>query len=370
MENQNPTQSRIKVEVSQTAYNELKKTILNENRFLRVDIDSKELKLKSARSVIIDGNEVKLTRKALHELTSIFGVSQMFYNTINKSFGEDTELTNALFSAIKGKTSTKITFVFNLDKNEIVKIYVAGTKLISDAQYFDTVEKVILNSPGTELRNMAILPNSDITVTLVNPTMEFQIGSLRQEVFTMGTTLDFINNELNSSFFTERLWCSNGARITDKLCTRSVKVGKDVPDFMEALKSSDFQIHSMQEFQKRVGRLMNTTASLKEVLDTESRLINLLGKGVESEILMGQFDARNLRFAFGPEYMMRTDIHQYLKTNLTMWELVNQITGMSSYIEQNRLLLDAKVNTTLQIIGGDVLFKNPLLPPNNIKQVF
>ena len=358
------------IEVSNASYLEIKKQILQETRFLKVDIDSKELKLKSARSVIIDGNEVKLTRKALYELTSIFGVSQSFYSTVNRSFGEDTELTNALFSAIKGKTSTRITFVFNLQSNEIVKIYVAGTKLISDQQYFDTVEKVIANNPGTKLRNLDILQNGDITMTLINPSMKFQIGNLIQEGFIMGTTFDFINNELRSSFFTQRLICSNGARITDKLCTRSVKVGKDVPEFMEALKSSEFQIHSMQEFEKRVTRLINTTASLKEVVDTEERLISLLGKGVESEILMSRFDARNLRFAFGPEYMMRTDIHQYLKTNITMWDLVNQVTAMSSYIEQNRLLLDAKVNTTLQIIGGNLLFRNPMLPPNNIKQLY
>lgn len=358
------------IEVTNASYLEMKKQILNEVKFLRVDIDSKELKLKSARTVVIEGNEVKLTRKALYELTSIFGVSQAFYATVNRSFGEDTELTNALFSAIKGKTSTKITFVFNLEKNEIVKIYVAGTKLISDAQYFDTVEKVIANNPGTVLRNLDILQNGDITMSLVNSRMKFQIGNMNQESFVMGTTLDFVNNELTSSFFTQRLVCSNGMRVTDKLCTRSVKVGKDVPDFMEALKSSDFQIHSMQEFEKRVNRLINTTASLKEVVDTEERLTGLLGKGVESEILMSRFDARNLRFAFGPEYMMRTDIHQYLKTNITMWDLVNQVTAMSSYLEQNRLLFDAKVNTTLQIIGGNLLFRNPMLPPNNIKQLY
>jgi len=364
------TRTLAEIEVSNASYLETKKQILQETRFVKVDIDSKELKLKSARTVIIDGNEVKLTRKALYELTSIFGVSQSFYSTVNRSFGEDTELTNLLFSAIKGKASTRITFVFNLEKNEIVKIYVAGTKLISDQQYFDTVEKVIANNPGTKLRNLDILQNGDITMTLINPEMKFQIGNMVQEGFIMGTTLDFINNELCSSFFTQRLVCSNGARITDKLCTRSVKVGKDVPEFMEALKSSEFQIHSMQEFEKRVNRLINTTASLKEVVDTEDRLISLLGKGVESEMLMSRFDARNLRFAFGPEYMMRTDIHQYLKTNITMWDLVNQVTAMSSYIEQNRLLMDAKVNTNLQIIGGNLLFKNPLLPPNNIKQLY
>jgi len=358
------------IEVSNESYLELKKSILESVKFVKIDINSKELKLKSSRSVIIEGNEVKLTRKALQELTHLFGVSNSFYNTVNKSFGEDTELTNALFSAIKGRVDTKVTFVFNMSSNEIVKIYIAGTKLISDRQYFEAAEAMVANNPGTKIRNLDILQNGDITMTLINPEMKFQIGNMVQEGFIMGTTLDFINNELCSSFFTQRLVCSNGARITDKLCTRSVKVGKDVPEFMEALKSSEFQIHSMQEFEKRVNRLINTTASLKEVVDTEDRLISLLGKGVESEMLMSRFDARNLRFAFGPEYMMRTDIHQYLKTNITMWDLVNQVTAMSSYIEQNRLLMDAKVNTNLQIIGGNLLFKNPLLPPNNIKQLY
>jgi hypothetical protein len=364
------TIQKIKIEVPESTYQTIKKSILNDNQFVRVDIDSKEIKLKNSRVAIIEGRDVELSRKALQELTKIFGVSKTFYDLMSRSFDNDTELVNLLFSTIQGRKSTKITFVFNLQLNRIVKVYQTGTKLISDSQYFDTVEKVIKNSKGSYLRNIAVLENGDITATIVNPTMEFQIGTMSDEMFTMGTTLDFINNELTSSFFTERLVCSNGARITDKLCTRSVKVGKEVPEFMEALTSDEFQIHSVEEFKKRVNRLYHTTASLQEVLSIESRLSSLFNKKNEEELLMSRFDARHLKHAFGPEYMMRTDIHKYLKTNITMWDLTNQVTGLSSYIEQNGLFVEPRVNTQLQIIGGSILFSNPNLPPSNIRQVF
>lgn len=364
------TIQKIKIEVPTQTYNEIKKSILTESRFLRIDLDSKEIVLKSTKLITIDGRDVTISRKALNQLIKIFGVSQAFYSTINTSFGNDSELTNMLFSAIRGKTSTKLSLVFNLQSNEIVKIYVSGTKLISDVQYFETLEKFLKANPGAYLRNIDVLQDGDITATFLNDSLEFSLTGKSDEVFTMGTTLDFINNELSSNFFTQRLVCSNGARITDKLCTRSVKVGKDIPEFMEALHSAEFQIHSIEEFKKRVNRLYYTTASLQEVLNVESKLVHLFGKGIEAEILMGQFDARNLRHIFGPDMMMRTDIHQYLRTNITMWDLTNQVTALSSYIEQQRLMLDARVNTSLQIIGGSLLFSQPCLPSSNIRQIF
>jgi len=370
MENQQSI-TRDKIEISNETYLTLKKSVLSNETFLRVNISSKDFKLKDSRTAILEGKNVEITRKALQELTSLFGISQQFYNSLNSSFGEDKDLLNLLLSTIQGRKSTNLTFVFNLEENKIVKVYMTGAKLISDAQYFETLETVLRKNPGAYIRNMTLLPNSDIMTTMLNPKMEFNIGNMSDEFFTAGMTLNFTNNQLEASFFTQRLVCSNGNTITDKLCTRTVKVGKDVPDFIEALSTSEFQINSIHEFKKRVDRVYNTTASLAEVLKVENRLAGLFGKGIEGEMLMGQFDARHLKHAFGPEYMMKTDIHKYLKTNITMWDLTNQVTSISSFIEQKRLLLkDPRINTTLQIIGGSILFSDYDLPPRNIKQIF
>jgi len=363
-----------KIEVSNETYLALKKTVLDGNQFLRVEINSKNLKLKNTKTAVIEGREVKISRRALQELTAVFNINQTTYNNLNKSFGEDTELLNILLSAIQGKKSTSLTFVFNLKENSIVKIYESGQKLISDQQYFDTLETILKNNPGAHIRNIALLPSSDITATLSNPKIEFNIGNLADEAFTAGMTLDFINNELRSSFFTERLVCSNGNSIQDKLCTKAVKIGKQVPEFIESLSTSEFQIKSINEFKKRVNRVYNTQASLAEVLKVEHRLAGLFGKGIEAEMLMGQFDARHIKHQFGAakneDYMLRTDIHKYLRTPITMWDLTNQVTGISSYIEQKRLLVAPNLNTTLQIIGGSILFGNYDLPPSNIKQLY
>jgi hypothetical protein len=359
-----------KIEITDSTYLNLKETILSNNLFYRVNLNSKDLKLKSAKVAVIEGREVSLERRALQELTQLFGISSTFYNTLNKSFGEDSELLNLLLSAIKGRKTTNLTFVFNLKTNSIVKIYATGAKLISDQQYFDTLEQVLKNNPGSYIRNMVLLPNSDITTTLLNPKIEFNIGNMSDETFTAGMTLDFINNELSSSFFCQRLVCSNGNTIKDKLCTRTVKVNKDVPEFIDALCTSEFQIKSIQEFKNRVDRVYNTTASLKEVLSVETRLAGLFHKEAAHDLLMGMFHAKNLKHAFGPDYMMQPEIHKYLRTNLTMWDLTNQVTAISSFIEQKRLLVKPNVNATLQIIGGGLIFANFDLPSSSIKQIF
>jgi len=365
---------KARIEVSNETYLQLKKLVLESDAFLKVQINSKDIKLKTARTTVIEGREVQITKKALQELTSIFGISQTFYNTLNQSFGNDNDLLNLLLSTIQGRKNTNLTFVFSTKENSIVKIYQTGSKLISDQQYFDTLETILKNNPGAHIRNIAVLPNSDITATLSNPKIEFNVNNLADEAFTAGMTLDFINNELRSSFFTERLVCSNGNSIQDKLCTKSVKVGKEVPEFIEALCTSEFQVKSIDEFKKRVNRVYNTTASLAEVLKVENRLHGLFGKGVEAEMLMGQFEARHLKHHFGAvngeDYLLRTDIHKYLKTPYTMWDLTNQVTGISSFIEQNRLLVSPSINTTLQIIGGSILFSDYDLPPRNIRQLY
>lgn len=159
-------------------------------------------------------------------------------------------------------------------------------------------------------------------------------------------------------------------RTSHKTSTKSVKANKDVPTFIEALLSPAYQFQSIEDFKLRVNRLYDTTASLKEVLYVDRRVNSILGNNLDAKILTENMSSNTFKKIFPESYLKNTDIHRYLKTNMTVWELVNEITAISSRIEQNRIALDGRVNRNLQVIGGEVLFTLPDLPPNSIRQLF
>ena len=163
---------------------------------------------------------------------------------------------------------------------------------------------------------------------------------------------------------------SNGMSVTHKTSTRSIHTNAEVPSFIEALLSPEYQFRSVEEFKTRINRVYDTTASLKEVLHVDNRVRSILGGNLDAEILMENMSANYLKKVFSENYLKNTDIHKYLRTNITVWELVNEVTAISSRIEQNRIAVDDRINRALQIIGGQLLFQGSDLQPNSIKQIF
>lgn len=360
-----------KIQVGQDHYLATKKSILSGEEFIKIDLELKDLKIKSIGKVEIDNKEINISKYAVRELIDLLGINKSFYDQLNRSFEHDNEIVNLILSAVKGAKIYQITLVYNTMANMITKIYQTGTKLISDNQYFESLESILTKNPDAYLRNIIILPNGDVSATIADPTLNFSYGNMNDEEFTGGMTLEMTNNKMMTSFFTERLVCSNGMTIKDKICTRSVKSNSEVPSFIEGLLSSEFRINSIQNFRERLGRIYNTTASLREVLEIDSRVKSVLGKGIEGEILTSNLSGKSMRNIFGEEYVaFNKDILKYLRTNITVWDLVNQVTAISSRIEQNRIKISPTVNRSLQVIGGQLMFSNPDLPPNNIKQIF
>lgn len=362
--------TRTKIEVNSESYLAVKDLVLKGDQFIRFDVELNDFKIKTLKVVEIDGRDVAINRTAISELINILGISKSFYDLLNNSFDNDQEILNLILSAARGSKNLKLTMLFNSQFNEITKVYVAGSKAISDAQYFDMLEKVLAKAPNSYLRNISIAPNGHISSTIANPDLAFQFGNINDECFTGGMTLDLDASQVSSSFFTERLVCSNGAQIKDKLCTHKVKTNSEVPSFIDALLSSEFNIKSIEEFKKRVNRIYNTTASLHEVLDVERRLKNTLGANDEAELLMSNMSIESIKRAFPEHYMTDHSIHRYLRTNLSVWDLVNEVTAISSRIEQGRMRISPLTNRKLQVIGGHLMFANPQLPPNNIRQIF
>mgnify|MGYP003672540334 CR=1 FL=1 len=358
------------VQVNNQEYLNIKSQVLSGDKVIRIEVTNKQMHLKDLKSVIVDGAPIEMTKEAVKGLTKSMGISGAFIKTIKSAYGEDNEdILKEILSAIKSKKSANLTLVFHVPSNKITNIYITGTKLITDDQYFKSLESIIETTPGAYLRNIYAATNGDISAVVANPALEFQFGGLKDEVFTGGMTLDLNTTQMSTSFFTERLVCSNGMKTTNKLCSKRVSSTDKVPKFMSAILDADYHIDSISAFKARIDRCYHTRASLAEVLAVETKLLSLF-KGNNLDLLLNHMSSAGIRAAFGNERLENSLDHKFLRTNLTIWELTNEVTAISSKIERERLPITEGTNMRLQILGGDLMFNAPDLAPSNIRQIF
>jgi hypothetical protein len=359
-----------KVEVSNIDYLSFKNKVLENKVLTRFDTALSEVSVEDLKTITIQGRTLQLTQKAIVSLTESLGISSSFVKTLKSGLGNEDNKTilNYIIKSIKNKKVDKLTFIYNRPMQEITNVYPAGAKLIEDSQYFEALEKLISRTPGSYLRNITQVANGDLNAVIANPKLEFQFGGLSEEVFTSGITLDLTSKQMMTSFFTERLWCTNGCTTRDKLASREVHMPEKVPEFLTSILDSDYHLNSIMEFKKRINRCYNTTASLGEVLNVGRRLENMLGNYNGS--LTDQMSTNRLKMAFGEERLLDTANYKFLNTDISLWDLVNEITAVSSRIEQHRIPVAEKTNLQLQIMGGDLMFRTPDLCPSNVKQIF
>jgi hypothetical protein len=359
----------IKIAVSQSDYEKLKSDVLENKIIKRVEIPTSALKVDNLKVLKIGEHILELTNEAVRGLAYSLGISKSFIETIKGAYKENKEILNFIVSAVKSTKAKNIVLCYNSRMNQIVKVYPSGEKFISDLQYFEALESILAKTPKAYIRNINQSYNGDLTAIIMNPDFEFKFGNIADEVFIAGISLELIGNTMTSMFFNERLVCSNGMRSgKEKISSLSVDVGAKVPDFLNALMSKEYNIENITEFKRRVNRNYHTRASLAEVLQAESRLKSKIGNIFDT--ISTDMSFNFIKERFGEKYLLDRDIHKFLRTPLSVWELVNEITALSSKIEQQQLIVAEKTNLEIQIIGGSFMYKDPDLIPDNIKQIF
>lgn len=358
-----------KIEISQEQYSKTKHQVLENEVLTRFDVSLSEVTVDDLKTITIQGRTIPLTKEAIKGLVEALGISATFIDTLKKGFGEENKaVLNHIIKAIKGQKVKQLTFIFNRKMQEITNVYPSGTKLIEDNQYFDALEKLIARTPGAYLRNIVQQSNGDLKAVIANPQLEFQFGNMSDEVFTSGMTLDLDSKKMMTSFFTERLVCTNGMTTQNKLMSRQVDTSDKVPEFLTAILDADYHLNSVMEFKRRINRCYHTRASLKEVLEIDRRLEGMLGN--YASVLTDQMSVHRLKMAFGEKYLEDVFNHGFLKTDITLWDLVNEITAISARVEQHRVAVGERTNLGLQMLGGKLMFQEPDLSPSNIKQIF
>jgi hypothetical protein len=356
-------------QVDQDFYLKFKEDVLQGNIVTRTDLPVSALEIDNLKAISFNNVVLILSPSATKGLMKAMGVSNTLIEMLKNTYN-DSKLLNTILSHIRAakKSSKTITLVYNKKVKMITAVYAAQAKVISDQQYFDSLEALLDKTPGAFLRNIAMSPEGNLQAILSNPNLEFQFGNKKDEIFSAGITFDLNTQGLTTNFFTERKVCSNGAVTQDKLCSKSVKYNSEVPDFLQAILSKDYYLTSIHEFKTRINRCYYTPAALSEVLSVESKVRSILGNYYE--ILSDKTSFERLRNTFGEEYLLATHNHDYLRTDLTLWQLTNEITAISSRIERNHVAVSENTNMKLQIVGGDLMFRKPKLASSQIKQIF
>lgn len=370
------------IKLDSADYQTKKEEVLNCTNVSRINgIKAKDLKIQSYDNIKLSDRDLRFTDEAKRNLFSTLGLSKntlKYFGSLAKSNSSDADkkLTSMLITEFNKKSSKKLNIAFDERSNSITNVY--SNKLISDTTYFEIIEKFIAKTTSAYLKSFYQSSNGDLIAVVNIPNLEFNFGMLSDEVFQTGLNFTLKPTGMSVSLHTTRLVCANGMTTENTFCTESVQVEKEVPGFLQQILSKDMHVSNITAFKTKMGRTYHTPASLGEILSCDSKLRSILGKDLY-EPFSKNLSSTRLKNAFGDDIVnFHKDDHKFLKTDVSLWELTNEITAISSRIEREvqaddtGLLkgLDTYKNNSIQMLGGRVMFKEPDLIPTNIKQIF
>jgi hypothetical protein len=357
----------------------LKTSALENKEVSRIkNIKPTDLQIIDWNNVSISGRNLPFSNEARVGLFKSLGLSKNMTSYFNKlaqrNKAEDSKKLSALlFKELNKGNKNMLNFSFHNSTNTITNVY--SNKLISDSTYFEVIEKFIAKTPSSYLKSAYQEKNGNLVSVVNIPSLEFNFGNLSDEVFQTGLRFTLKPSGLYVDLHTTRLSCANGMTTTQKICSSEVKMEKDVPNFLSEILGKELHVHNIRSFKMKLNRTYNTPASLEEVLYCDNRLKSILGNDLYTPLSRGM-SSKRLVNAFGDDIInFHKDDHKFLKTDISLWDLTNEVTAISSRIEREIdpstfAGLNTYKNNQIQMLGGKMMFKDPDLIPSNIKQIF
>lgn len=355
---------------SSDQYEAFKDRALN-NSIIRKTFSFSDLTLISDKLVGYAGVEFEITENAFKALVKLLGLSNGFMDKIATNISEkvSTHILQMMKAAISQETS-KNSACMLIDKNttKIVNFIKSGDAILSNNAFFSLFEDCMNNHSGMILKNMSITQEGNVEISVLNNNWEFNIGGLKDEFFKSG--LVFINTPDSTIInpFNERLVCTNGMTVADKGLSMVLKHSdaNSVNGFFDLVRNLKDVTNFEQEFKLRINRMMKTIASYSELLDVR--------ESVEYEVLdMANPDTRQTVEDFIPTTYVKQaflqkgiDLNEMdkktykkIKTMLTVWELVNKLTDLSSHPFRYGLQLRNANSSVFQLQrkAGELSFK-------------
>lgn len=373
--------------ISQDQYEQFKKDVTDFG-IVRKVVGLTELDIVSSSLIEYGGVTFEMTEDAWKNLIKLTGLSIGVVSEINKALGEKTskDLLNMMRVALSDNNDKRrICIMFSKKTSKIVGFTKSTEQVLGNNAFFSLFERTMNNHSGMEIKNMAINENGNVELTVLNNNWEFNVGdgstNLCDEYFKSG--LAFINTPDATIVnpFAERLVCTNGMITAEKglsLILKKASAG-EVSQFFDKVTNLKGTINFDQELKKRIIRMMDSQASFSEMLFArkacEYEISNLKEVGnltkLEEFIPVSEVKQAFLRKNIDLNMLSDKD-YKKIRTQLTVWELVNRLTDLSSHPKQYgfRLMNDNVSVNNLQRKAGQIAFKEQYDLESPVTQIF
>lgn len=357
--------------ISMDQFNVFKDKALN-NGVTRKMVSFSDITILTDKLVTYQGVQFEITEDAFKSLVKLCGLSNGQLEKINAALGEKTShkliqmMQMAMFT-VAGKNT--ICMLVNKVNCKIVDFTKSAESVLSNNAFFKLFEDVMNNHSGMYIKNLAITENGNVEISVLNEDWEFNVGGLNDEFFKSG--LVFINTP-NSTIinpFNERLVCTNGMVVADEGLSLVLKNtdAANVNGFFDAVRNMKGVLNFEQEFKRRVLRMIDTQASYAELLTVrkavESHVSNMIDPDVRATV-ESFVPKMEVERAFMLNRINLTDVdkktYKKIRTMLTVWDLVNKLTDLSSHPQRYGLGLQHGNSSVFQLQreAGELSFKD------------
>lgn len=332
-----------------------------------------QVKVINQETVEINGNRIRMGKKAFTHLAKILGVPIQFQGRVDKLFGEETSsgIVNKMKGALISHGMNTITVVASPRTKEIIGFLKKGDEYISNSTFFDLANDII-SEHNLSVRDFSINPeDGSVSINCFNPGSEYGIPGLSDEIFNGGLSLsNSIEKGLFVSPYINRLICTNGMIGESFSETYKLKSLHDLhlEGFMSHLKELEKRNYKPMSFEERVNRATTTMASFAE-LEASANLILGSCSAKTSEISGWiPYDETTDRYSKFGLHPMRMSMEQKknAKTGTSVWEIVNGLTHFATHDNVFRVSESSRRNIQKEagsIIAGKFDMENLVVSP-------
>jgi hypothetical protein len=369
-------------------YEEFKKRTL-ESGIVRKTITYGQFKLLSEQFIELVTGQTKtvfeISAEAFKDLIKLSGLSNTQFNKINATLGEKAgqnllKLMQTALSSEPGKNT--LCMLVNKTTTRVEGFVKSAQGVLSNQAFFALFEDVMNNHKGMEIKNMSVSNTGNVEISVLNKNWEFNVAGLNDEFFHSGIALINTHDATIINPFNERLTCTNGMVVTEKGLSLILKNSdtEKVNGFYDAVRNLGGVLEFETAFKQRVIRMMNSVASYAELKDCHS--------AVSYEVIdMTNPDNRNIVESFLPVreiydmFMLKhrvnlsevdNKMYKKIRTGLTVWDLVNNLTDLSSHPEKYSVNLRHGNSSVfnLQRKAGELSFKENYDLEMTVPQIF
>jgi hypothetical protein len=370
-------------DMSQEQYLSFKERALNSG-IIRKTVSFAEIILLSEKLLEYAGVQFEMTDVAFKTLVKLCGMSNTQLEKINTALGEKTshkilDMMKLAMSGTPGKNT--VCMMVNKANCKVVDFAKAAESVLSNNAFFMLFEDVMNNHSGMHIKNMALTENGNVELSVINENWEFNIGGLNDEYFNSG--LVFINTPSSTIInpFNERLVCTNGMVVASEGMSLILKnsSAEHVNGFFDAVRNLKGVLNFEQEFKKRVIRMMDTQASYAELLDVRRAVEYNVANTIDPEVratIESFIPKIEVERAFMTHLINLSDIdaktYKKIRTMLTVWDLVNKLTDLSSHPDRYGITLTSGTASifALQREAGNLSFKDQYDLECSVKQIY